>query len=232
MFCFWSGTEEVGGVSSITSSDLSVEVFINVLLVVWDWGGVSNITSSDLLLKAYLEVSINVLLLVWEWGGGGGGLQSFPECDGICYIVICGDDKLIISRLIGECLSSQRANQLSQQTSITHPSAKITTLHHSAPIFFFKFPTVCGLFLSHFLGMPTILSSNICFEPTKCVWKHPKVVLPYWKFPLGKGEQQQEQSFQRGQKSRKLWKGENWTEAEKATCFHCSTAKCLLLGNI
>ena len=115
-----------------------------------------------------------------EGGGGPYNFEVFSECNGICYIVVCGDDKLIMSRLIGECLSSQRPNQLSQQTSITHPSAKITTLNHSAPIFFLtNFPRYVVCFRLIFLEMPTISTLNICFEHTKCVWKHPKVVLPY-----------------------------------------------------
>ena len=89
--------------------------------------------------------------------------------------MVCGDDKLIMSRLIGECLSSPRPNQLSQQTSITHPSAKITTPHHSAPIFFLtNFPRYVVCFRLIFGGNANNLKFKYLFRTHQVCLETPK----------------------------------------------------------
>ena len=82
---------------------------------------------------------------------------------------------MIMSRMIGECPSSQRANQLSQQTSITHPSAKITTPNHSAPNFFLQ----CShgmwcVFVSFFGGNANNLKFKYLFRAHQVCLETPK----------------------------------------------------------
>ena len=89
-------------------------------------------------------------------------------------MLLCGDDKLIMSRLIGECLSSQRPNQLSQQTSITHPSAEITIPHHSAPFFLTNFPRYVVRFRLIFGGNANNLKFKYLFRAHQVCLETPK----------------------------------------------------------
>ena len=90
-------------------------------------------------------------------------------------MLLCGDDKLIMSRQIGECLSFP-AGQSVVTTNVHHTSFRQN--HNSEPFgpyfFSYKFPTVCGVFSSHFFGNANNINFKYLFRAHQVCLETPK----------------------------------------------------------
>ena len=89
--------------------------------------------------------------------------------------MVCGDDKLIMSRLIEECLSFPARGPISCHNN--RPSHILPLKSQPAPFgpfFSYKFPTVCGVFSSHFFGNANNINFKYLFRTHQVCLETPK----------------------------------------------------------